>query len=47
MIHVEYKIEDSGVLSSKLSLGNYLCGFIDSSLLHVIGDCVFNSAIDL
>ena len=44
MIHAEYTIEDSGVFSCKLSLGNYLCCvWFDSSLLHVIGDCVFNS----
>ena len=47
-IHVEYTIEDSGILRKKLSPGNYLCcGLIDSSLLHVIGDCVLIFAIDL
>ena len=41
-IHVEYTIEDSGVLRNKLSPRNYMCcGLIDSSLLHVIGNCVF------
>ena len=47
-IHAEYTIEHSGALSSKLSLKNYFCcGLIDSSLLHVIGDCLLISAIDL
>ena len=40
-IHAEYTIEDIGVLSNKLSPGNYLCfGLNDSSLLHVIGSYV-------
>ena len=40
-LRIEYTIEDSRVLRSKISLRNYVCcGFIDSSFLHVIGDCV-------
>ena len=44
MIHAYYTIEDSGFLSCKLSLGNYLCCvWLIFLHVHVISDCVFNS----